>query len=156
MTEVKKKLTRKEKIAAGVEKPKENRKRRASKAYKEEKKSLVYAVLKDCPSSPRKARLVADLIRGKNIEDALAILSLSVRAVAVPLRKLLLSAIDNWKQKHSESGSDIKGLFVKTIFVDSASMLKRLRPAPQGRAFRVRKRSNHITIILDKKNAIAS
>ena len=107
------------------------------------------AKLKNYPTSPRKMRLLADLIRGENVEKALAILEHHPMHPAVPLRKLVLSAINNWKQKN-ETG-DVSELAVKTIFVDGARTLKRMRPAPQGRGYRVRKRSNHVTLIVDAK-----
>lgn len=109
------------------------------------------AKLKDYPTSPRKMRLLADLIRGEEVETALAILEHNSKHPAVPLRKLVLSAIDNWKQKNE--GGDETGLVIKTIFVDGARTLKRMRPAPQGRGYRVRKRSNHVTVIVDSKYA---
>ena len=105
------------------------------------------AKLKNYPTSPRKMRLLADLIRGHKVERALAILEHNPKHPAVPLRKLVLSAINNWKQKN-ESGDESE-LVVKTIFVDGARTLKRMRPAPQGRGYRIRKRSNHVTIIVD-------
>jgi large subunit ribosomal protein L22 len=108
------------------------------------------AKLKNYPTSPRKMRLLADLIRGKNVENVLAILEHSPKHPAVPLRKLVLSAINNWKQKNE--GEDESMLVVKTIYVDGARTLKRMRPAPQGRGYRVRKRSNHVTLIVDVKN----
>ena len=108
------------------------------------------AKLRNYPTSPRKMRLLADLIRGHEVERALAILEHNPKHPAVPLRKLVLSAINNWKQKN-ESG-DVGELVVKTIFVDGARTLKRMRPAPQGRGYRVRKRSNHVTLIVDVKN----
>ena len=105
------------------------------------------AKLNNYPTSPRKMRLLADLVRGMKVEKALAILDHNPKHPAVPLRKLLLSAISNWKQKNE--GADESGLVVKTIFVDAARVIKRMRPAPQGRGYRVRKRSNHVTIIVD-------
>jgi large subunit ribosomal protein L22 len=105
------------------------------------------AKLKNYPTSPRKMRLLADLIRGKKVDRAIAILEHSTKHPAVPLRKLVLSAINNWKQKN-EAG-DETGLVVKTIFVDGARTLKRMRPAPQGRGYKIRKRSNHVTVIVD-------
>ena len=108
------------------------------------------AKLKNYPTSPRKMRLLADLIRGHKVERVLAILEHNPKHPAVPLRKLVLSAINNWKQKN-ESGDESE-LVVKTIFVDGARTLKRMRPAPQGRGYRVRKRSNHVTLIVDVKN----
>lgn len=108
------------------------------------------AKLKNYPTSPRKMRLLADLIRGHKVERALAMLEHNPKHPAVPLRKLVLSAINNWKQKN-ESGDESE-LVVKTIFVDGARTLKRMRPAPQGRGYRVRKRSNHVTLVVDVKN----
>ncbi len=107
------------------------------------------AKLKNYPTSPRKMRLLADLIRGKKVEKVLAELEHHPKHPAVPLRKLVLSAINNWKQKNE--GGDESQLVVKTIFVDGARTLKRMRPAPQGRGYRVRKRSNHVTVIVDQK-----
>ena len=107
------------------------------------------AKLKNYPTSPRKMRLLADLIRGLKVEKALAQLEHNPQHPAVPLRKLVLSAINNWKQKND--GGDESQLVIKTIFVDGARMLKRMRPAPQGRGYRVRKRSNHVTVIVDSK-----
>jgi large subunit ribosomal protein L22 len=109
------------------------------------------AKLRNYPTSPRKMRLLADLIRGHKVERVLALLEHNPKHPAVPLRKLVLSAINNWKQKN-ENG-DEGDLIVKTIFVDGARTLKRMRPAPQGRGYRVRKRSNHVTLIVDVKNA---
>jgi large subunit ribosomal protein L22 len=105
------------------------------------------AKLNNYPTSPRKMRLLADLIRGMKVEKALAILDHKPKHPAVPLRKLVVSAISNWKQKNE--GSDESALVVKTIFVDGARVIKRMRPAPQGRGYRVRKRSNHVTVIVD-------
>ena len=105
------------------------------------------AKLRNYPTSPRKMRLLADLIRGMNVEKALAVLEHNPKHPAVPMRKLVLSAISNWRQKN-EGGNEAQ-LYVKTIFVDGARTLKRMRPAPQGRGYRVRKRSNHVTVIVD-------
>src|SRR5215203_662001 len=110
------------------------------------------AKLKNYPTSPRKMRLLADLIRGMKVEKALAVLEHNAKHPAVPMRKLVLSAISNWKQKNE--GGDEGQLVVKTIFVDGARTLKRMRPAPQGRGYRVRKRSNHVTVIVDDVDAI--
>ena len=107
------------------------------------------AKLKNYPTSPRKMRLLADLIRGQKVEKVLAELEHSPKHPSVPLRKLVLSAINNWKQKNE--GADESELVIKTIFVDGARTLKRMRPAPQGRGYRVRKRSNHVTVIVDTK-----
>jgi large subunit ribosomal protein L22 len=111
------------------------------------------AKLKNCPLSPRKMRLVADQVRGLKVDKALNILQFNQkRTYSVQIEGLLLSAIANWGQKNSESGSDESDLYVKTIFVDGGRSLKRLRTAPQGRAHRIRKRSNHITLIVDEIN----
>ena len=107
------------------------------------------AKLNNYPTSPRKMRLLVDLIRGMEVEKALAVLEHNPKHPAVPLRKLVLSAINNWKQKN-EAG-DESTLVVKTIMVDAARVIKRMRPAPQGRGYRVRKRSNHVTVIVDTK-----
>ena len=105
------------------------------------------AKLNNYPTSPRKMRLLADLIRGMQVEKALAILEFNPKHPAVPLRKLVLSAISNWKAKNE--GADEEALVVKTIMVDGARVIKRMRPAPQGRGYRVRKRSNHVTVVVD-------
>ncbi|MEO5947964.1 MAG: 50S ribosomal protein L22 [Chitinophagaceae bacterium] len=107
------------------------------------------AKLRNHPTSPRKMRLLVDLIRGMKVDKALAELEHNPKDSAVPLRKLVLSAIDNWKQKNE--GGDESQLVVKTIMVDGGRTLKRMRPAPQGRGYRVRKRSNHVTVIVDTK-----
>jgi large subunit ribosomal protein L22 len=107
------------------------------------------AKLRNYPTSPRKMRLLADLIRGKKVDKVLAILEHNPKHPAVPLRKLVLSAINNWKQKN-ESG-DVHEVVVKTIMVDGGRTLKRMRPAPQGRGYRIRKRSNHVTLVVDAK-----
>ena len=108
------------------------------------------AKLRNYPTSPRKMRLLADLIRGQRVDKVLAELEHHPKHPAVPLRKLVMSAINNWKQKNE--GGDEGELVVKTIFVDGARTLKRMRPAPQGRGSRVRKRSNHVTVIVDTKS----
>jgi large subunit ribosomal protein L22 len=110
------------------------------------------AKLKNYPTSPRKMRLLADLIRGKKVDKVLGILEHNSKHPAVPLRKLVLSAISNWKAKN-ENG-DVHELVVKTVFVDGGRTLKRMRPAPQGRGYRVRKRSNHVTLIVDHPQVI--
>lgn len=112
-------------------------------------KMEAVAKLRNHPTSPRKMRLLVDLIRGMKVEKALAELEHNPKDSAVPLRKLVLSAINNWKQKNE--GGDESQLIVKTIMVDGARTLKRMRPAPQGRGYRVRKRSNHVTVIVDAK-----
>jgi len=109
------------------------------------------AYLKDVPTSPRKMRLVADLIRGVDAFKALSILQFESKHPAAKLEKLLYSAMANWKANHPDVDLDKAGLYVKEIFVDGGRILKRLRPAPQGRAHRVRKRSNHVTLVVDRK-----
>jgi len=107
------------------------------------------AILKDVPTSPRKMRLVADMIRGQKVSKALALLKFQPRASSPVLHKVLLSAVANWQQQNEGSELEDADLIVKTVFIDGGRMLKRLRPAPQGRAHRIRKRSNHITIVVD-------
>jgi large subunit ribosomal protein L22 len=107
------------------------------------------AKLKNVPTSPRKMRLVADLIRGQKVNNALNVLKFGSKSGSPKLYKLLLSAISNWQAKNEESELEVDNLFVKTIFVDEGRMLKRLRPAPQGRGHRIRKRSNHVTLVVD-------
>lgn len=128
------------------------RKRESAAKQKEAKLNLAFAKLNNCPTSPRKMRLVADLVRGKNVSEALYILKFSTKEASGKLEKLLLSAIANWQAKNEESDVESAQLFIKEIKVDSGSMLKRLRPAPQGRAHRIRKRSNHVTLILGENN----
>ena len=128
------------------------RKRNTSEAAKELNKDLVLAKLNNCPTSPRKMRLVADQVRGKKVEKALSILKFSQKQASVRLEKLLLSAINNWQQKNPDSDIENEELYIKEIKVDAAGMFKRLRPAPQGRAHRIRKRSNHVTMILGNLN----
>ena len=110
------------------------------------------AKLRNYPTGPRKMRLLADVVRGMEVEKAMAILDHHPQHNAVPLAKLLKSAINNWEQTNSGKSAADSALVVKTIFVDGARMVKRMRPAPQGRGYRVRKRSNHVTIIVDGKN----
>jgi len=129
-----------------------NRKRLAAEAIKEVKKSLAFAKLNNCPTSPRKMRLVADLVRGEEVNKALAILKFNPKEASRRLEKLLLSALTNWQAKNEEGDIEKAALFVKEIRVDGGSMLKRLRPAPQGRAHRIRKRSNHVTLVLGSNN----
>ncbi len=114
------------------------------------------ARLRNLPTSPRKMRLLADLIRGMEVENALNTLKFSTKHPSVPLEKLLLSAVANWRVKNEGVDVAEANLVIKTIFVDGGRVLKRMRPAPQGRAYRVRKRSNHITIIVDSRNAVTS
>lgn len=128
------------------------RKHLRAERLKEERKSQYYAKLRNCPTSPRKMRKVAEMIRGENIERALHILEHSPQEAAGRLRKLLLSAISNWQQKNETARLEESNLFVKEVMVDGARTLKRIRPAPQGRAFRIRKRSNHVTLSLESRN----
>ena len=128
-----------------------NRKRLAAEARKEAKLQTISARLNDCPTSPRKMRLVCDLVRGVEVEKALAILKFSKQDASLKVEKLLLSAIANWQMKNEEADVEGANLFVKEIHVDSGRMLKRLRTAPQGRGHRIRKRSNHVTLILGTK-----
>ena len=132
------------------------RKRQMAERIKAEKQQLAFAKLNNCPTSPRKMRLVADLIRGVEVEKALAILKFNSKEASRKLEKLLLSALANWQAKNEEASMEDADLIVKEIRVDSASMLKRLRPAPQGRAHRIRKRSNHVTLVLGSNNNISS
>ncbi len=128
------------------------RKRERAEQIKEAKRNIAFAKLNNCPTSPRKMRLVADQIRGEKVEKALAILKFSQKEASNRLEKLLLSAIANWQAKNEEADIEEADLFVKEIRVDSGSMLKRLRTAPQGRAHRIRKRSNHVTLVLGAQN----
>ncbi|MBS1774181.1 MAG: 50S ribosomal protein L22 [Bacteroidetes bacterium] len=114
------------------------------------------ARLRNYPTSPRKMRLLADLIRGMEVENAINTLKFSTKHPSVPLEKLLMSAIANWKVKNEGVDVTSANLYVKTIFVDGGRTLKRMNPAPQGRAYRLRKRSNHVTIIVDSKTAVAA
>ena len=124
------------------------RKRKSAEELKEARKHIAFAKLNNCPTSPRKMRLMADLIRGEAVDNALSILRFSAKESSVRLEKLVLSAVANWQAKNEDGDFEKAGLFVKEIRVDSARMLKRLRPAPQGRAHRIRKRSNHVTLVL--------
>ncbi len=129
-----------------------SRKKQMADAIKERKKQVAFAKLNNCPTSPRKMRLVADLVRGEKVEKALQILKFSQKEASNRLEKLLLSAISNWQAKNEDADVEEAELFVKEIRVDGGSMLKRLRPAPQGRAHRIRKRSNHVTIVVGANN----
>ena len=129
-----------------------SRKKQMADAIKEEKKHVAFAKLNNCPTSPRKMRLVADLVRGEKIEKALHVLKFSQKEASNRLEKLLLSAIANWQAKNEDADVEQAELIVKEIRVDGGSMLKRLRPAPQGRAHRIRKRSNHVTIVVGANN----
>jgi len=132
------------------------RKRQSAEKIKEAKKQVAFAKLNNCPTSPRKMRIVADSVRGKKVDMALTILKFSQKEASNRLEKLLMSAISNWQSKNEDADVEQANLFIKEIRVDSAGMLKRLRPAPQGRAHRIRKRSNHVTLILGSQNSIES
>ena len=130
------------------------RKRISAEKIKEAKKDKAFALLNNCPTSPRKMRLVADLVRGMNVQKALDTLKFCPKEAARRVEKLVLSAIANWGAKNEGARVEDAALYIKEIFVDSAGMLKRLRPAPQGRGHRIRKRSNHVTIVLGSKTAV--
>ena len=127
------------------------RKRIRAEKNKEAKKAQSFARLRNVPTSPRKMRLVADMVRGMEVNKALDILKFSTKDASQKVEKLLLSAIANWKEKNEGVRLEEANLYVKEIFVDSGRVLKRLRPAPQGRAHRIRKRSNHVTLLVDSK-----
>ncbi len=126
------------------------RKRNRAEQYKAEKKVKAIAILRDCPTSPLKMRIVADMVRGVEINKALGILHFSKKEASIRLEKLLRSAIANWEAKNPNERLEDTALCVKEIFVDGGRMIKRIQPAPQGRAHRIRKRSNHVTLVVDK------
>ena len=132
------------------------RKRLMAERLKETKKQTAIAKLNDGPTSPQKMRLVADTVRGQEVNHALDLLHYSKREASVRLEKLLKSAIANWEAKNPEQSKELESgnVIVKTIMVDEGRTLKRIRPCPQGRAGRIRKRSNHVTIVLDVKKAV--
>ncbi|MEW5846000.1 MAG: 50S ribosomal protein L22 [Bacteroidota bacterium] len=125
------------------------RKHNMAERLKAEKKNKAVARLRNCPSSPRKMRLVVDLVRGKDVNTALNILKFSRKDAAKDVHKLILSAVANWKAKNENVRIEDANLYIKEIFVDQGRMLKRIRTAPQGRAHRIRKRSNHVTVVVD-------
>ncbi|MCM1336730.1 MAG: 50S ribosomal protein L22 [Candidatus Amulumruptor caecigallinarius] len=127
------------------------RKRLSANRMKDERRQVAFAKLTNIPSSPRKMRLVADMVRGMEVGKALGVLQFSNKEAAAVLSKCLRSAIANWEAKNDRK-ADAGELFITTIFVNPAPMLKRLRPAPQGRGYRIRKRSNHVTLIVDTKD----
>ncbi len=127
------------------------RKRLAAEKRKEEKKQQNFAILRDVPTSPRKMRLVADMIRGMEVKKALDVLKYSTKEASRKVEKLLLSAVANWQAKNEGERLEESELYVSSVMVDSGRILKRLRPAPQGRGHRIRKRSNHVTIFVDRK-----
>ena len=128
------------------------RKRETAEARKAANKKVAFAKLNNCPTSPRKMRLVADMIRGAKVERALQLLKFSNKEASRKVEKLVLSAIANWEAKNEDASLEDADLFIKEIKVDSGAMLKRLRPAPQGRAHGIRKRSNHVTVVLAAKD----
>jgi len=132
------------------------RKHNRAEAIKEAKKTTYFAKLQDVPTSPRKMRIVADMVRGIDIENALAMLKHSPKEASNRLYKLLLSAIANWEAKNEGARIEEAQLYIKEIFVDSARQLKRIRTAPQGRAHRIRKRSNHVTLYLGSRVEVNS
>tara|TARA_B110000238_G_scaffold98557_1_gene107305 strand:+ start:1230 stop:1640 length:411 start_codon:yes stop_codon:yes gene_type:complete len=127
------------------------RKRIKADAMKEARKKIAFAKLNNCPTSPRKMRLVADLIRGLDADKALAELKLNPKEASGRMEKLLLSALANWETKNDGKRMDEANLYVSEVTVDGGRMLKRVQPAPQGRAHRIRKRSNHVTLVVDSK-----
>ena len=131
------------------------RKRLMAEKLKEAKKAAAVAKLNDVPSSPRKMRLVADTVRGVEVNRAIDLLHFSKREASIKLEKLLRSAVANWEAKNPDQAKELEGgnVYVKTIMVDEGRTLKRIRPCPQGRAGRIRKRSNHVTVVLDVKKA---
>jgi len=126
-----------------------NRKKIKADQIKEAKKLKAFAILRNCPSSPRKMRLVADMVRGKEVNNALDVLRYSTKEASRKVEKLVLSAVNNWQQKNEGKRIEDNQLFIKEIFVDEGRMIKRIQPAPQGRAHRIRKRSNHVTVVVD-------
>ncbi|WP_091960128.1 50S ribosomal protein L22 [Prevotella sp. tc2-28] len=127
-----------------------NRKRLMAEKIKEAKKTQYFAKLKGCPSSPRKMRYVVDMIRGMEVNRALGVLRFSKKAASENVEKLLRSAIANWEAKNDRKAEDGE-LYVSRVFVDEGVTMKRMRPAPQGRGYRIRKRSNHVTLFVDAK-----
>ena len=127
------------------------RKRIKADAMKEARKKIAFAKLNNCPTSPRKMRLIADLIRGMDADKALAELKLNPKEASGRMEKLLLSALANWEAKNEGKRMDEANLYVSEVRVDGGRMLKRIQPAPQGRAHRIRKRSNHVTLVVDSK-----
>jgi large subunit ribosomal protein L22 len=127
------------------------RKRIKADVMKEARKKIAFAKLNNCPTSPRKMRLIADLIRGMDADKALAELKLNPKEASGRMEKLLLSALANWEAKNEGKRMDEANLYVSEVKVDSARMLKRVQPAPQGRAHRIRKRSNHVTLVVDSR-----
>jgi len=130
------------------------RKRNRANQLKEERQNKYYAVLRNCPTSPRKMRLVTDMIKGVEVNKALDMLKFSSKEASRKVEKLLLSAIANWQAKNEGARIEESNLVVKEAYVDQSRTLKRIQPAPQGRAHRIKKRSNHVTIVIDSLNVI--
>ena len=128
------------------------RKRIKANAMKEARKNIAFAKLNNCPTSPRKMRLIADLIRGMDADKALVQLKLNPKEASGRMEKLLLSALANWEVKNEDKRIDESNLYISEVKVDCGRMLKRIQPAPQGRAHRIRKRSNHVTLVVDSRN----
>ena len=128
-----------------------SRKRIKADEMKQARKKIAFAKLNNCPTSPRKMRLLADLIRGLDVDKALAELKLNPKEASGRMEKLLLSALANWETKNEGKRMDENNLYVSEVKVDSGRMLKRVQPAPQGRAHRIRKRSNHVTLVVDSR-----
>tara|TARA_X000000368_G_scaffold4571_1_gene3484 strand:+ start:267 stop:674 length:408 start_codon:yes stop_codon:yes gene_type:complete len=128
------------------------RKRIKANAMKEARKNIAFAKLNNCPTSPRKMRLIADLIRGMDADKALSQLKLNPKEASGRMEKLLLSALANWEVKNEGKRMDESNLYISEVKVDSGRMMKRIQPAPQGRAHRIRKRSNHVTLVVDSRN----
>ena len=128
------------------------RKRIRANTMKEARKNIAFAKLNNCPTSPRKMRLIADLVRGMDVEQALSQLKLNPKEASNRIEKLLLSALANWEEKNEGERMDQSNLYISEIKVDSGRMLKKIQPAPQGRAHRIRKRSNHVTLVIDSRN----
>ena len=131
-----------------------SRKKKSAELLKQAKNEKFQAILRECPTSPRKMRLVTDMVRGMAVNRALDVLKFSSKEASRRVEKLLLSAIANWQAKNEGVRLEESNLYVQEVFVDSGRMLKRLRPAPQGRGHRVRKRSNHVTVRLASKNVV--
>ena len=130
------------------------RKRNSANQLKEQRQNKYYAVLRNCPTSPRKMRLVTDMIKGLEVNKALDVLKYSSKEASRNVEKLLLSAIANWQAKNEDARIEESNLYVKEAYVDQSRTLKRIQPAPQGRAHRIRKRSNHVTVVLDSRNVV--
>ena len=130
------------------------RKKNKSAVLKKDNKKKAFAILRKCPTSPRKMRLIADNIRGMDVNKALNVLKNNPKDVALRMKKLLLSCMANWQSKNEGKRVEDVNLFITELYVDSGRMLKRIQPAPQGRAHRIRKRSNHVTMVINELNMV--